>query len=146
MSFKIHILHDHLDKFKENMGAYSEEQGKRFHQDISEFERCYPGQYNKNLMRDYMGAGSSENVMELKVVSAPAINKSTQSAASCLSVTEKAFVLIETATTSHITIYKWHFSEIINYVLRPGSSAGFPEPTAKLSSALLDSEGRIRST
>ena len=34
MSLKVHILDAHLDKFKENMGAYSEEQGKRFHQDI----------------------------------------------------------------------------------------------------------------
>ncbi|KAL7880613.1 hypothetical protein SRHO_G00028670 [Serrasalmus rhombeus] len=29
MSLKIHILDAHLDKFKENMGAYSEEQGER---------------------------------------------------------------------------------------------------------------------
>ena len=34
MSFKVHILDAHLDKFKENMGAYSEEQGERFHRDI----------------------------------------------------------------------------------------------------------------
>ena len=32
MSLKVHILDAHLDKFKENMGAYSEEQGERFHQ------------------------------------------------------------------------------------------------------------------
>lgn len=31
------------EKFKENMGAYSEEQGEPFHQDI----RCYQGQYNE---------------------------------------------------------------------------------------------------
>ncbi|XP_058881104.1 peroxisomal biogenesis factor 7 isoform X1 [Acipenser ruthenus] len=31
MSLKVHILDAHLDKFKENMGAYSEEQGERFH-------------------------------------------------------------------------------------------------------------------
>ena len=35
MSLKVHIL----DQFKENMGAYSEEQGKRSHQDILDFER-----------------------------------------------------------------------------------------------------------
>ncbi|XP_061409274.1 uncharacterized protein LOC133343600 isoform X2 [Lethenteron reissneri] len=28
MSLKVHILDGHLDKFKENMGAYSEEQGR----------------------------------------------------------------------------------------------------------------------
>lgn len=27
MSLKVHMLHAHLDKFKNNMGAYSEEQG-----------------------------------------------------------------------------------------------------------------------
>ena len=32
MSLKVHILDAYLDKFK-NMGAYSEEQGERFHQD-----------------------------------------------------------------------------------------------------------------
>ena len=32
MSLKVHILDAHLDKFKDNMAAYSEEQGERFHQ------------------------------------------------------------------------------------------------------------------
>ncbi|EFN80410.1 hypothetical protein EAI_14760, partial [Harpegnathos saltator] len=41
MSLKIHILNAHLDKFKENMRTYSEEQGERFHQDILYFERRY---------------------------------------------------------------------------------------------------------
>ena len=41
MSLKVHFLDAHLDKFKENMGAYSEEQGERFHQDILDFERRY---------------------------------------------------------------------------------------------------------
>ncbi|XP_017466776.1 PREDICTED: uncharacterized protein LOC108359425 isoform X2 [Rhagoletis zephyria] len=54
MSLKLHILDAHLDKFKENMGAYSEEQGERFHQDIMEFERRYQGQYNENMMGDYI--------------------------------------------------------------------------------------------
>ncbi|XP_058862618.1 uncharacterized protein LOC131704953 [Acipenser ruthenus] len=54
MSLKVHILDAHLDKFKENMGAYSEEQGERFHQDILDFERRYQGQYNKNMMGDYI--------------------------------------------------------------------------------------------
>jgi len=34
MSLKVHILDVHLHKFKDNMGAYSEEQGERFLQDI----------------------------------------------------------------------------------------------------------------
>ncbi|XP_051552787.1 uncharacterized protein LOC127440312 [Myxocyprinus asiaticus] len=54
MSLKVHILDAHLDKFKENMGAYSEEQGERFHQDILDFERRYQGQYNENMMGDYI--------------------------------------------------------------------------------------------
>ena len=49
-----HILDAHLDKFKENMGAYSEEQGEHFHQDILDFERRYQGQYNENMMGDHI--------------------------------------------------------------------------------------------
>ncbi|XP_058885016.1 uncharacterized protein LOC131737778 [Acipenser ruthenus] len=54
MSLKVHILDAHLDKFKENMGAYSEEQGERFHQDMLDFERRNQGQYNENMMGDYI--------------------------------------------------------------------------------------------
>ncbi|XP_061409988.1 uncharacterized protein LOC133344058 [Lethenteron reissneri] len=54
MSLKVHILDAHLDKFKENMGAYSEEKGERFHQDILYFQRCYQGRYNENMMGDYI--------------------------------------------------------------------------------------------
>ena len=52
MSFKVHMLDANLDQFMENMGVYSEELGERFHQNISDFERCYPGQYNKLIMGD----------------------------------------------------------------------------------------------
>ena len=41
MFLKVHILDAHLDKFKENMGTYSEEQGEHFHQDILDFEHRY---------------------------------------------------------------------------------------------------------
>ena len=34
MSMKVHMLDVNLDEFKENLGAYSEEQGERFHEDI----------------------------------------------------------------------------------------------------------------
>ena len=54
MSLKVHILHAHLDEFEENMGAYSEKQGQRFHKDILDFERCYQGQYNERIMGDYI--------------------------------------------------------------------------------------------
>jgi len=29
MSLKVHVLHAHLDEFKDNLGDYSEEQGER---------------------------------------------------------------------------------------------------------------------
>ena len=34
MNIKVHFLHSHLDKFPVNLGAMSDEQGKRFHQDL----------------------------------------------------------------------------------------------------------------
>lgn len=35
------MLEDHLDEFNDNMGAYSEEQEERFHQDVINFkQRC----------------------------------------------------------------------------------------------------------
>ena len=54
MSLKVHILDAHLDKFKKNTGAYSEEQGGRFHQHILDFGCRYQGQYNENMMEDYI--------------------------------------------------------------------------------------------
>lgn len=54
MSLKVHMLHTHLDKFKNNLGEYSEEQEERFHQDIMIFEQRYQGQYNANMMGDYI--------------------------------------------------------------------------------------------
>ncbi|UYV84513.1 EPM2AIP1 [Cordylochernes scorpioides] len=43
MSIKIHYSHSHLDKFPDNRGAYSEEQGERFHQDMRVMEERYQG-------------------------------------------------------------------------------------------------------
>lgn len=54
MSRKCHILDAHLDKFKENIGAYAEEQGERFHQDLLDFECRYLGTYNENIMGGYI--------------------------------------------------------------------------------------------
>lgn len=53
-SFKVHIFYATLTKLKENMGAYSEEQGGRFHQDILYFERRYKESYNENKTGDYI--------------------------------------------------------------------------------------------
>jgi hypothetical protein len=53
MSLKVHFLNSHLDYFPPNLGAVSEEQGERFHQDIKEMERRYQGRWNVNMMADY---------------------------------------------------------------------------------------------
>lgn len=43
MSFKVHVLHSHLDFFAENLDDVSDEHGKRFHQDISVMEKRFKG-------------------------------------------------------------------------------------------------------
>lgn len=48
------MLHDNLIKFKNSMGAYSEEQGERFLQKIVNFEQQYQCQYNENMIVDYI--------------------------------------------------------------------------------------------
>ena len=42
-SVKVYFLHSHLDYFPKNLGAMSEEQGERFHQDIKTMKRRYQG-------------------------------------------------------------------------------------------------------
>ena len=46
MSLKVHFLHSHMSYFPENLGAFSEEQGEHFHQDVKEMERRYQGFWN----------------------------------------------------------------------------------------------------
>ena len=53
MRLKLHFLHLHLEFFPENLGAVSDEQGGRFHQDIALVETCYKGKSDANMMRDY---------------------------------------------------------------------------------------------
>ena len=53
MSVKLHFLNSHLDQFPENLGAVSEEQGERFHQDLMTMEERYQGRWDKNMMADY---------------------------------------------------------------------------------------------
>ena len=52
-SLKLHFLHSHLDYFPDNLVAFSEEQGKLFHQDLKEFERRYQGLWDVNMVADY---------------------------------------------------------------------------------------------
>jgi len=46
MNLKLHFLHSHLDKFPDNLGHFSEEQGERFHQDIQVMETL-PGKMGR---------------------------------------------------------------------------------------------------
>ncbi|GBL79755.1 hypothetical protein AVEN_18273-1 [Araneus ventricosus] len=52
MSIKVHYLHSHLDRFPENLGDTSEEQGERFHQDIETMEDLYQGRWDTYIMAD----------------------------------------------------------------------------------------------
>jgi hypothetical protein len=53
MSLKLHFLVSHLDYFPPNVGAVSEEQCERFHQDLKDVERRYQGCWDVNMMADY---------------------------------------------------------------------------------------------
>lgn len=53
MSLKVHFLHSHLEFFSANLGAVSDEQGERFHQDISVMERRYQGRWDPAMMDDF---------------------------------------------------------------------------------------------
>ena len=53
ISVKIYFLNSHFDHFPANLGAFSEKQSKRFHQDISEMETRYQGRWNETMMADY---------------------------------------------------------------------------------------------
>ena len=53
MSLKIHFLHSHLDFFPPNLGAVSDEHGKRFHQDILCIEKRYQGKWSPSMLADY---------------------------------------------------------------------------------------------
>ena len=54
MSLKLHVLHFHIDEFKEIQGDYSEEHGKRFHQDVELFEERYDDRCNEGTMGNYV--------------------------------------------------------------------------------------------
>ena len=53
MNIKVHFLHSHLDRFPENLGALSDEQGERFHQDVKEMEERYQGRWDAVMLADY---------------------------------------------------------------------------------------------
>jgi len=53
MSIKLHFLYRHFDRFPENLGDLSDEQGERFHQDIIEMEVRYQGRWDVAMLADY---------------------------------------------------------------------------------------------
>lgn len=53
MSLKIHFLHSHFSFFPSNLGAVSDEQGERFHQDVKKLEERYQGRWNAAMLGDY---------------------------------------------------------------------------------------------
>jgi len=53
MTIKLHFLFSHLDWFPDNLGAESDEQGERFHQEMQEIEFRYRGYWDVSMIADY---------------------------------------------------------------------------------------------
>ena len=53
MSLKVNFLHSHIEFFPKNLGAVSDEQEERFHQDIKTIETRYQGRWDPAMMGDY---------------------------------------------------------------------------------------------
>ena len=53
MSIKLHFLHSHLSRLPEKLGDVSDEQGERFHRDISDMEVRYQGRWDATILADY---------------------------------------------------------------------------------------------
>ena len=53
MSIKVHFLFSHLDKFLDNPGSVSDEQGERFRQDLMAVKERYQGRWDCHMLADY---------------------------------------------------------------------------------------------
>ena len=53
MSIKLHFLQSHLACFPENLGDVSDQQGERFHHNISDMEVRYEDCWNATMLADY---------------------------------------------------------------------------------------------
>jgi hypothetical protein len=53
MNVKVHYLHSHLDRFPENLGKLTKEQGERFYEDIKTMKARYQGRWDAHMMADY---------------------------------------------------------------------------------------------
>ena len=67
MSIKLHFLHSHLSRFPENLGDLTDEQGERFHQDISDMEVRYQGRWDATMLANTAGL-SSTMMQELPIL------------------------------------------------------------------------------
>jgi hypothetical protein len=54
LSVKLHYLHLHLEFFRPNLGAFSEEHGECFPQDNEAVEKRYQAHWNAAIMGDYI--------------------------------------------------------------------------------------------
>lgn len=61
MNIKIHFLFSHMEKFPENLGAVSDEQGERFHQDMRQMEERYQGRWDAVMLADYCWSLKRDN-------------------------------------------------------------------------------------
>ncbi|QQP36648.1 Uncharacterized protein FKW44_021815, partial [Caligus rogercresseyi] len=61
MCIKMHFLFSHMEKFPENLGAMSDEQGERFHQDMRQIEESYQGRWDAVMMADYCWSLKRDN-------------------------------------------------------------------------------------
>ena len=52
MTMKVHFLFSHLEQFPENLGDFSDEQGKRFQEDIKVMEDRFQDHSDINMMTD----------------------------------------------------------------------------------------------
>lgn len=66
MSLKMHFLNSHFDFFPPNLGAESDEQGERFHQDIAVIEKRYEGFWDQGMMGDYWWMQLREDASQYK--------------------------------------------------------------------------------
>ena len=53
MSIKLHYVKSYADKFPQNLGSISEEQGEQFHQNIKTIEERYQGRWDSHMIVDY---------------------------------------------------------------------------------------------
>ena len=52
-SVMMQYLFSYMDRFPENLGSLSDEQGERFHQDLKEMETRYQGRWDAVMIADY---------------------------------------------------------------------------------------------